>query len=146
MSKLKLPDRHLSPMEWAILWLLDEGWSATLLSIGPQLSRMFSDLPDAALIPAVADALEGLWKLGLVRFERWREGPGSGMVEVPTEEVMVVLAKYEAVWSEWASFNWDSFTSLRAELFADLHGEDIVLTEIGRRTLQTQVRLPPGVR
>lgn len=146
MGKIRLPDRHLSAEEWAVLWLLESAGSFPLSWIGPKLRRAFPDPPEAALFPAVGDAVEAIWDLGLVRLERPREVGSHLWEEIPEEEVLTILAKYEDMWTQWAAAGWDSTWPPTVGGHGDSVGVYLVLTAAGRFLLDTQVRLRPEVQ
>lgn len=129
-----------------MLWLLEEGGELSLSLIGPELRRKFPDLPDAALIPAVVDAIEGLCKLGLVHLKRPREAGSRLWEEIPEEEELIVLAEHEDMWAEWAAARWDYPWASTVARYGDSVRVYLVLTQVGRRLLDTQVRLPPEVQ
>lgn len=99
----------LSPMQRDVLWILEEAGEENLPTVLNTLRSNSAGVPDEVLIPALSDALRGLWRSGLITFCRYHGGSDAGWKDISPGEIQRVLAVSDVVrWNEDGGYwQWD---------------------------------------
>lgn len=99
----------LSPIQRDVLWILEEAGEENLPTVLNTLRSNSAGVPDEVLIPALSDALRGLWRSDLITFCRYRGGSDARSEDLSPGETQSVLAVSEVVrWNEDGGYwQWD---------------------------------------